>query len=63
MKKTDLDNNDELRAILEAVFEQIRQARRLILNVDIVNSKANLVQYKGSIQWLDDSLRRLTFED
>jgi len=63
MKKTDLENNDELIAILQAVYEQTRQARKLVLKIDIAKGRANAVQYKGVIQWLDDIMRRLTFED
>jgi len=63
MKRTDLENNDELISTLQAVYEQTRQARKLLLKVDIAKGKANAVQYKGTLQWLDDIMRRLTFED
>lgn len=63
MKRSDLNDNDELISILQAVYEQTRQARKLLLKVDIVKGKANAVQYKGTLQWLDDIMRRLTFED
>jgi hypothetical protein len=50
-------------SILQAVYEQTKQARRLLLKIDIAKGRANAIQYKGALQWMDDILRRLTFED
>jgi hypothetical protein len=43
--------------------KQTKQARRLLLKIDIEKGRANAIQYKGALQWMDDVLRRLTFED
>ena len=63
MKREDLENADEMASILQAVYEQTKQASRLLLKIDIAKGRANAIQYKGALQWMDDILRRLTFED
>ena len=63
MKRTDLDDPFAMAGICETSYEQARQARRLLLKLDIKPGKPNAVHYKGAIQWLDDLIRRLTFED
>ena len=63
MKRKDLGDNDELRAILQAAYEQAVQARRMLLKVDISAGKSNSIKYKGTLLWMNDLIRRLTFED
>ena len=63
MKKTDLENNEELVAALQAVYEQAIQARRMLLKVDIKSGKSNQIKYNGTLLWLNDLIRRITLED
>ena len=64
MKRQDLDNlPDHIIEILQAAFDLNRQARRRILELDIQPGATNRIIYKGAIQNINESIRRLTFED
>jgi hypothetical protein len=63
MKKTDLDNDLQMRQHCQNLYEKLKQSRRSLLRVDIVKSKANAVNFKAANQWLNSAIEELTFED
>jgi hypothetical protein len=63
MKKSDLENNEQVRQHFQDVYEKIRAGRRNLLKVDIKPGEANRVLYKSTLQWLNSAIEELTFED
>lgn len=62
MKKSDFQDEDAMRGLCQDVYELLRATRRSLLRVDVHTSKANTVNYKGGLQFLNDAMRRLEFE-
>ena len=46
-----------------SLFEKSRQAKRMLLKLDVRLSSSNRIKYKGAIQWIDSMIDELTFED
>ena len=64
MKKEDFDSPTAMRILCGTLYNGLRLARRLAMDVDIrTASKANQVAYKGLLQALNVLIDQLTFED
>lgn len=62
MKRSDFDNPLQMAQHCHDLYEKLRQAKRMLLRVDIKNDNANQVRYKATAQWLDSAIEELTFE-
>ena len=63
MLRSDLNDTDAMREHAASLFEKARQARRMLLKLDVRLSSSNRIKYKGAIQWIDSMIDELTFED
>ena len=62
MRKEDFKDEDTMRMHSEALYEKLRQARRLVLKIDTRLQQSDRVYFKGCVQWLNSALDQLTFE-
>jgi len=63
MLKSDLNDTDAMREHASSLYEKARQAKRMLLKLDVRLSSSNRIKYKGAIQWIDSMIDELTFED
>ncbi len=63
MLKSDFKDEYAMREHCASLFEKARQAKRMLLKLDVQLTSSNRIKYKGAIQWLDSLIEELTFED
>jgi len=63
MLKEDFNDPDTMREHAASLYEAARQAKRMLLKVNVDPIRSNVVKYKGAIQFLDNIIDELTFED
>ena len=64
MKRTDFSNELAMRLLCNSLYNGLRVARRLVMDIDIrTESKSNQVYYKGILQTLNSLIDLLTFKD
>lgn len=63
MLQSDLNDTDAMREHAASLYEKARQAKRMLLKLDVRLSSSNRIKYKGTLQWLDSMIDELTFED
>lgn len=63
MQKEHFTDEHEMRQLSHDLYEKLRQARRMLIRMDIQKDKTNRVLYKAAIQWIDSAIDQLTFTD
>jgi hypothetical protein len=63
MKRSDLDDNAQVRQHFHDVYEKLKAGRRNLLKIDIKTGEANRVLYKSTLQWLNSAIDELTFDE
>ena len=63
MKRSDLDDNAQVRQHFQDVYEKLLAGRRNLLKVNIKPGEANRVLYKSTLQWLNSAIDELTFDE
>lgn len=63
MLKSDFNDENAMREHCASLYEKSRQAKRMLLKLDVRLSSSNRIKYKGAIQWIDSMITELTFED
>lgn len=63
MKLKDFENDLQTRQHFADLYTKLRQARRQAIKIDIKPGRANEVNYKAMLQWLNSAIDELTIED